>query len=145
MSESSKPSRRASSNLFSAWRCAQAFAAFALLAAPGCAATPEARTPDAHLAVRDVAAEVVLEGEGRVSGGELDCSSEPGARCAGAFGEVWSTVLEAHPAPGWRFAGWTRNAPLAVGSSGASRPVSYTAVFEPEPSAEVASGAASRR
>ncbi len=115
-----------------------------MVASAGCAGA-RADGPSPRLPVRQERATIVIEGQGTVSGGEIACTSASSAVCSAQFEELWATMLEARPAPGWRFAGWQRQAAPGLGASPGAPEVVYTAMFEPDASQLASSaGRASR-
>ena len=117
----------------------QSAAAVALMVASAGCAGARADGPSPRLPVRQERATIVIEGQGTVSGGEIACTSASSAVCSAQFEELWATMLEARPAPGWRFAGWQRQAAPGLPE------VVYTAMFEPDASQLASSaGRASR-
>lgn len=114
-----------------------AIAGLLLSLASGCGV---AVTPTSRLVVHQQSAAITIEGRGTVEGGAISCGPEATGTCAGAFEDVWATVLEARAALGWRFAGWQRGArnPSLGSSVERDETIVYTATFERETARSVA-------
>lgn len=103
------------------------------VAGAGCAGASSS-SAGPRVMIRQEAAEFVIEGPGRIEGGDISCSQRAEAVCSASFEDTLSTLVVALPERGARFLGWRRSVRAAQLSPFApvQDVVVYTARFEPE-------------